>query len=65
MIKVKLAEHCHEPSEISYVTHKEVACGFAREGCSRCDTPATCGQDVAILEVIDKDLQLLAEKYEN
>jgi hypothetical protein len=64
MIKVRLAAHCHEDEEIRFVTHKEVACGFAREGCSRCDTPATCGQDVAILEVLDKDSQLLAEKYE-
>jgi hypothetical protein len=29
-----------------------------------CDTPATCGQDVKILEVIENDVFELVKQYE-
>jgi len=63
MIKVRVDKHCHEEEGLHYATHKEVACGFMQLGCSMCDTPATCGSAVKILEVLDKDIEALAKKY--
>jgi len=64
MIKVRLDKHCHEEEGLHYATHKEVACGYMKVGCSHCDTSAICGKDVKILEVLDKNIEELAKKYD-
>ena len=64
MIKVRTAKQCHEDEHTMYATHKEVQCGYMRLGCSLCDTPASCGKDVEILEVIEKDVFELVKQYD-
>lgn len=61
MIRVVVDKHCHEDERETFVTHKEAICGYARMGCPRCDTPASCGDVVKILEVMDKDLMEIAK----
>lgn len=63
MVKCKVDKHCHMDIETHYNTHKEVLCGYTREGCPKCDTPATCGDDVKILEILDENIDKYGQHF--
>jgi hypothetical protein len=51
-VKARMAAHCHEPEGVSFIPEAAAKAGVYRMGCGMCDTPTTCGEDVAVLEVL-------------
>lgn len=53
-ILCRVAAHCHEPEQSIRVDLVDILKGTVRLGCGMCDTPASCGTEVSIIEVEDK-----------
>lgn len=53
-IRCRVAAHCHESEQVLFVALADILKGSVRLGCGLCDTPASCGEDVSIIEIEDK-----------
>lgn len=53
VLKVRIAARCHCSAEETYADATERKQGWIRLGCGYCDTPASCGWRVPILEVLE------------